>query len=151
MSTISQMATAINGKLESVLIERNNVYSAAVGQFKSKMEDFFNTFEAADAQREGDESAFETAKSNALEAAKTKVAGAIEDLKSNTDAAAIDSITEAYSNLVAVLGRADDGLESAMEKLIREFTEEEAAELTVVKNEIGSAADVEAHLSDPAE
>jgi len=147
MSIISQMATAINGRLESVAIDRNTKFEAAVEHFQTEMNGFFATFSAEDEARENAEGQFETDYTNEFAAAKQRVDAAIADLKSNSDAADIDSVSEAYANLLAVMGREDDGLTSTLEKLINDFTQEESDELATLKSEIGLVSDVEAHLS----
>ena len=147
MSIISQMATAINGRLESVAIDRNDKFDGAMAAFQDQMNTFFATFSQEDDAREIAEGQFESDYTNTLAAAKARVDAAIADLKANSDDADIDSVTEAYAKLVEVMGRDNDGLESVLEKLIRLFTEEEAAELATLQSEIGSVSDVEAHLS----
>ena len=147
MSIISQMATAINGRLESVAIDRNTKFDGAMAAFQDEMNAFFNTFSQEDDARERAEGEFEGTYTQNLATAKARVDQAIADLKSNSEDADIDSVTEAYAKLVEVMGRDNDGLESVLEKLIRLFTEEEAAELATLQGEIGSVSDVEAHLS----
>ena len=147
MSIISQMATAINGRLESVAIDRNTKFDGAMAAFQDQMNAFFATFSEEDNNREIAEGQFESDYADTLAAAKARVDQAIADLKANSDDADIDSVTEAYAKLVEVMGRDNDGLESVLEKLIRLFTEEEATELATLQSEIGSVSDVEAHLS----
>ena len=147
MSIISQMATAINGRLESVAIDRNEKFEAAMEHFQTEMDGFFATFSQEDLARENAEGQFETSYTNKLATAKSRVGDAIADLKSNPETAAIDSVTEAYANLLDVMGREDDNLTSTLEKLIADFTQEEADELATLRSEIGLVSDVEVHLS----
>lgn len=142
MSIISQMAGAINGKLASVITERNTQYEAAAEAFVNDLQGYLTALEARDLTLEGDKGDFDTAAQEAFVNATNRVNVSISYLKANTDSTTIDSLTEMFEEIERVSDSNDPDRESVIERLINTFVSDEEDALQAVIDEVGTAQEL---------